>query len=105
MTMPPTTRPTTLPTEPSKVVTLVTVELEAKGDFYRLRAFGHPLHGVRRLHEWRFRYNELTAGILDEVGAMVDELTVAALLAGIGAPLELALDLQEALGSLREASE
>jgi hypothetical protein len=99
MTMPPTTGPTTSRTTPSEVVTLVTCELELKGGFCRLRAFGHPVNGVRKLHEWRFTVNTLTAGLLNEFGATVDELSVAALLGAVGIQGQLAWELYEASGS------
>jgi hypothetical protein len=97
--MPPTTRPTTSRTADSQVVTLVTCELEVKGTFCRLRAFGHPVSGVRKLHEWRFTVDTLTATLLNELGATVDELSVAALLGAIGLQGKLAMDLYEASGS------
>jgi hypothetical protein len=99
--MPPTIRPTTSPTSPSTVLTLVTLELELKGDWCRLRAFGHPLHGVRKLHEWRFRPNQVTASLLDELGATLDTLGVSALLAALGTQLQMAIDLQGEVGALR----
>ena len=100
--MPPTTRPTTSPTEPPKVVTLVTLELELKGAHCRLRAFGHPLHGVTKLHEWRFSTHEVTAPLLNELGAMLDSLGVSALLGALGMQLQMAMELEDALGALRE---
>lgn len=95
MTMPPTTRPTSLSTDAAKVVTLVTLELQVNGAACRLRAFGHPLRGVREMHEWRFTQSTLTAGLLDEVAALMDSLAATAVVAALGIQGELALALLE----------
>ena len=102
--MPPTTQPTTQRTSVAETHTLVTLELETKGDFCRLRAFGMPLRGVRKLHEWRFTPRTLTAMLLNEIGATVDDLSVAAVLGGVGIQGQLAFELTAAVEQIQDSS-
>jgi hypothetical protein len=102
MTMQSPARSTTSLTEPSAPSTLLSLTLEVRGAQCRLRAIGAPLRGIEKVHEWRFTSSTLTASLLNEVGATVDDLAVAALLLAVGIQLPLALELQGALGDLRD---
>ena len=72
---------------------LVSVFLETRGTHHRLRVYGAPLRGVRKLHEWRFTSTTLSGPLLNEIGSTVDSLTLNALLMGCGIQGELALAL------------
>lgn len=97
-----TTPPTTSPTAPREVIALVALTLESNGSNYRLRAAGGPIRGSSKVHEWRFTAQTLTAGLLNEVGATLDDLGVSALLLAVGLQLDLALELKAAAGEARE---
>lgn len=93
MTNRSTTGSTELPTDPAMRDLLVSVFLETRGVHHRLRAYGAPLRGVRRLHEWRFTATTLSGPLLNEIGATVDSLTLNAVLMASGIQGELALAL------------
>lgn len=97
-----TTPPTTSSTTPREVIALVALTLECNGSNYRLRAAGGPIRGSSKVHEWRFTAQTLTAGLLNEVGATLDDLGVSALLMAVGLQLDLALELKAAAGEARE---
>jgi hypothetical protein len=82
------------------VLSILSCELETKGDFCRLRVFGAALGDVRTVQEWRFTTSTLTAGLLNEFGAVVESLACAALLRSVGVQGELALALLEESGTL-----
>lgn len=98
MTNRSTTGSTALPTAPPGVTPIVVLTIEIKGQHCRLRAAGAPLNGVRKMHEWRFTTGTLTAPLLNEIGATMDSLSVAALLMAVGIQGELALALLEPPG-------
>ena len=95
-----TTGPTTQPTGPVGRDLLISVFLETKGINHRLRAYGAPLRGIRKLHEWRFTSSTLSGPLLNEIGATVDSLTLSALLTTCGIQGELALALLDPPESL-----
>lgn len=93
---------TALPTEPPAAQVLVVLTLECRGTEYRLRAAGGPIQCSWVPHEWRFSAASLSAGLLDEVGACMDEMSVTGLLVAVGMQSQLGLELERVLGDLKE---
>lgn len=93
---------TALPTEPPAAQVLVVLTLECRGTEYRLRAAGGPIRGSWAPHEWRFTSASLSAALLNEVGARMDDLSVSGLLMAVGLQGQLALELERVLGALKE---